>query len=247
LSDPFTTAFKAARRASTPLIAVTTQEPASTMRQLEGLDPKAPSLSWDLIAGLKARNEPGENALAKMVGSGNPSLLTNPAEAMFQAANLPASAILFILQAHRYLTNEAVSQAIWNLRDVFKANERTLVLLGPDFTFPMELSQDVLILHEPLPEAPQLRTIVEATYAAGSLPAPDPDVLDRAVQALRGLSSFAAEQVCAMSLRKDGLNLPDLWARTKAVIDATPGLSVERGTETFADMGVWEQWNRKPA
>jgi hypothetical protein len=46
--------FKAARRASTPLIAVTTQEPASTMRRLEGLDPTAPSLRLDLMAGLRA-------------------------------------------------------------------------------------------------------------------------------------------------------------------------------------------------
>jgi hypothetical protein len=49
-----------------PLIAVTTQEPASTMRRLEGLDPTVPSLSLELMASLRAPNDliwTGKNAI----------------------------------------------------------------------------------------------------------------------------------------------------------------------------------------
>jgi hypothetical protein len=71
MSDPFISAFREARWASTPLIAVTTQEPASTMRRLEGLDPTAPSLSLDLMAGLRARNDARDNALSDLIVHGN--------------------------------------------------------------------------------------------------------------------------------------------------------------------------------
>jgi SpoVK/Ycf46/Vps4 family AAA+-type ATPase len=67
-------------------------------------------------------------------------------------------------------------------------------------------------------------------------------VVAKAVEAVRGLSEFAAEQVVAMSLRKDEgdtdgrLDLDALWERKRVTIEQTRGLRVWRGKERFADL-----------
>jgi hypothetical protein len=243
MTDTLLTTFTAARLAGTPLIAITTQEPASLMLRLQASDTApmpTPFLSWDLMRGLVPLNRAAELACRDCLQDVELALLTNPPEALGLALRLPPESVVFVLQAHRYLANEAVSQALWNLRDPYMSNGRTVVLLGPDFTFPAELSQDLLVLDDPLPDTAQLQGIISDTYTAGELPAPTSESLPGAVQALRGLSSFAAEQVCAMSLTRGGIDVNALWARKRALIDATPGLTVERGRETFRDIGGQE-------
>ena len=54
----------------------------------------------------------------------------------------------------------------------------------------------------------------------------------KTVDILRGLSAFAAEQVVAMSLSKDGIDEETLWQRKKRMIEQTPGLQVWKGGES---------------
>jgi hypothetical protein len=138
-----------------------------------------------------------------------------------------------------------VAQGVWNLRDRFKANGSMLVLLAtPGAALPTELSQDVLVLDEPLPSAEDLARIVKETFAAAEIDCPAPDEERKAVDALLGLSAFPAEQVLAMSLSKSGLDTEQLWERKRQVIEQTPGLSVWRGGESFADIGGCENIKR---
>jgi hypothetical protein len=99
------------------------------------------------------------------------------------------------------------------LRDVFKTNGRTLTLLTtPGAVLPDELTQDVLVLDEPLPAAEDLTRILEATMAAAEC-GTQADASGKAVDSL-GLAAFPAEQVLAMS-RKKGLDLEQLWERKR--------------------------------
>lgn len=231
--------IKAARRVSTPLIGITTPDPVATMAALcEAINSNAPRIRWDLIRAAVGLNESGAQAVSDLVGGTDPVSATgNPAEMLSLAAKLPKGSLLFFLNAHRYLTNEAVCQAICNLRDLFKADRRTLVLLAPSFDLPIELAQDVLVLDEPLPSASDLQTIVTSQYEAAGLSEPPADVAGKAVDALRGLAAFPAEQVVAMSLTKQGVDLLALWERKRRMIEQTPGLSVWRGGERFEDIG----------
>ena len=231
--------FRAARRVSTPLMAIQTPDPAATMDRVatcfNGAPP--PIVRWDIVNGMAGMNEPGTAAVAEAAGP-EPAMTTgNPVEALTAAQKLPPSTALFMLNAQRYLDNEAVIQAIWNLRDRFKADFRTLVMLCPAITLPPELAQDVLALDEALPDEEELARIIRETYAAAQLPDPDEQLVTKAVDALSGLASFPAEQAAAMSLTRDGLVLEDLWERKRRMIEQTPGLSVWRGGETFADIG----------
>src|SRR5262249_52287009 len=150
--------------------------------------------------------------------------------------------VVVFQNAHRYIDNVAVAQAIANLRESFKQDQRTLVLLAPAITLPAELANDVLILDEPLPDDTAIQQLIgEVIQAAGLAGGEDGDSVEFAIDALRGLSLFGAEQVFAMSLSQKGIDRDALWERKRKMIEATPGLSVWRGGETFKDIGGVEQ------
>jgi hypothetical protein len=253
--------FREARRVSTPLIGITTADPASTMKMIkENSKEDTPMVRWDVTAGFGALNEPGRSALALSMSvlqkkrdpvnvfsasgaaSPDPSGITNPAEALDVAKAFPPGTILFFLNAHRLINLERVSQAIWNLRDVYK-NRRTLVLLAPVLQLPIELSQDVILLDDPLPGNSEIERILRKQITdvekqnSTTLPELDSRKISRIHDAVRGLSSFQTEQVIAMSISSQGVDIDQLWNFKRTTIEQTPGLSIYSGKERFPDIG----------
>ncbi len=229
--------FKAARRVATPLLGIKTTDPGATIAHLsEALNGHAPALlEWDVVRGLRGRNDSGQHAAALVTG-GDPtldliSILDNARE------SLPEKSIIFAHNAHRMLDNGAFVQAVSNARDPFKSDWRQFVMLAPDLTLPAELTNDVLVLDEPLPNAEQLQTVIAEAYETAELEAPDETVLAGAVKAINGLALFPAEQAVRMSMTKQGLEIPSLWTRKVQTIEQTRGLSVWNGGETFDDLG----------
>lgn len=229
--------FRAVRRVSAPLIAITTSDQGETIGLLvqHTLDDKTPVVRWDIGAGLRACNKAGKAELEKR--NVEPALTQNPVEALTVAASLPPGACIFMINAHLFFREPTYIQAIWNLRDDFKTNRRTLVMLGIAMKLPPELEADVIVFDEPLPTAEELADIVASQFANAGLKPPDDDTMRRAVDAVTGLPVFTAEQVTAMSLTKEGLSLEALWDRKRKAIEQTPGLTVWRGGETFEDIG----------
>lgn len=246
--------FKIARERGTPIICIKTFDAALTIasitkecsKMMDGKD--SPIFSWDCIRGVQPVND-----LAKPICKQNfdpkSNDTTNPVAALEAAATLPERSIFICMNAHRGLVpdvNPNWVQAVWNLRNPFKTNFRTLVLLCPDVIFPAELAQDITVLDEPLPNADRLRSIVLESFKNAREKAPDDVVVDKAVDAVSGLSIFAAEQVVTMSLRRDqdtkkiDLNLEELWSRKSQMIEQTPGLSVYKGPETFDRIGGYQ-------
>lgn len=240
MNSKFIETFKAARRISTPLIAAQTADPSATMKSISDAAGECPKLSWDIIRGLSTigNGKKSQAALQELCGEVEPSMTNNPAEVLERAARkLPPDSILFFQNAQQYLDSPAVVQGIWNLRDLFKTDMRTLVMLCPSITLPPELAQDVLIIDEPLPTPQELTEIVKSVFESGGLEPPDEKVTHKAVDALSGLAAFPAEQATAMSLSKDGLDIRNLWDRKQQAIEQTPGLSVYKGGEGFDDIG----------
>lgn len=252
--------FRETRRVSTPLIGITTADPASTMKAIkENSKEDTPFLRWDVASGFSALNEAGRSGLALSMsvlqkkrdpsgvfssGSVNidPGAITNPAEALDLAKSFPPGTVLFFLNAHRLINIERVSQAIWNLRDLYK-NRRTLVLLAPVLQLPVELSQDVILLDDPLPSNSEIERILQKQISDvekqnnTKLPQLDPMKMSRIVDAVRGLSSFQTEQVIAMSISGRGIDIDQLWNFKRSTIEQTPGLSIYSGSERFVDIG----------
>lgn len=262
--------FKAARRAAVPIVAIKTLDNYATEATLAAAMAatkevkETPLVRWDVVQGWTAINESGEAAiqyaLTPRTETGEQleplptSATINRVESLSLARRLPGvemterlpGAVLICHSFHRFVQNETTDeadthQAILNLRNDFKSNMRTLVLLGPEFTFPSELQQHVLILDEPLPDDAQLAEIVVRNTKSKGLELTPEDV-ERAVDAVRGIAAFPAEQAVAMcAQRNKGVDFDGLWHRKRQTVAATPGLSIWRGGETVNDIGGSEQ------
>lgn len=235
--------FNAARDAGAPLVAVRTADQKATLKTIfmDAENKDCPKLIWDINLGLSAGHKDYESIVAEIRAQmKTTSVLKNPVEMMVAVMRFaPKDTIVFAYNLHRQFGPE-VNQAIWSLRDTFKMNKRTLVLLCPNLTLPQEIVHDVLVLDEPLPDNAQLEKIVCDTYEIVNVPKPKPEFLARAVDALCGLAAFPAEQVCAMSIHSTGLDIEQLQERKRQQIEQVPGLSVWRGKEKFSDIGGCE-------
>lgn len=250
-----------ARRVSVPLVAVQTPDPAATMQTIAASDLNGkppPIVAWDIVRGCRPINLAGKEVAAI---DGEDSI-GNPVAFLEAAVKFPPRTIAFVCNAQECMNAPVFRQGVWNLRDQFKRDRRMLVLLAPSLELPPSLKDDVVMFDEPLPDAEALARIVREQDEAANIcstcggngtdagleceechgsgksnrKSADEGTVARAVAATQGLSAFAAEQAVAMSLRPGGIDLDHLWESKRQQIEQTPGLSVWRGGETFADV-----------
>ncbi len=253
--------IRALRRAGVPLAAFETSDPAMTIKScMAALGAKAdtaPIMRWDSVRGLVGLNPKG--SVAANTASEQPEALSNPVECLSRLLTCAAGkeavkftdAICFFLGAHRVINESA--QAVWNLRDQWKSVGATLIMLAPTMRLPDELTHDVVVINEPLPNADEVGAIVDSIAKAIDrdlgLPAVMETLKDEAqrhkiVDTLLGMSAFAAEQVFAMSLTPSGVDKEELWNRKRKMVEQTPGLTVWKGKETFGDIGGLDNLKR---
>lgn len=249
--------FKTVRNAGVPICGIETADSAATIQGISKLlgdkYKDTPVLMWDMALSIRPLTKTGGKLFSELAPDG-PASMSNfiecltkfyeGAEAAYKedSAENPSpwrGLILYIHNAHRILEGQGVSQAIWNLRDTFKQLGCMLVLLGPMIKLPVELKHDVVVISEPLPGEEELRGVAESCLKNADLSL---DIVPKAawsktVDILRGLSEFAAEQVVAMSLTKEGIDEETLWQCKKRMIEQAPGLQVWKGGETFEMLG----------
>lgn len=244
--------LEAVMDAATPIIGIETLDQQGLVLQIlqhlaetdQENKTDTPVVQWDMVRGAKPLTESAKALVTKLCqtedGPVDPTIATgNPTE--FLARLLGVEKHIFIMfNVHRIIDNESVSQAIANLRDVFKSSESHLILLAPYFKLPDELKQDVLILTENLPEHAELIKVVESICADAEIKKPKD--IGKIADTLTGLSLFSAEQTLATSLEINEknelvINRKTLWERKCKTIEQTPGLSIYRGSERFKDIG----------
>lgn len=240
------------RRCDTPIIGVRTADPTALLAKYMEVSNGAPVVRWDSVRGMSGVNETGLQAAATAMPPSDlpgvdPAAATrSPVEALALASSLPDSAILWCVNLHLAIAEPLVLQAVANLRDAFRGTARTLVIAGVDLKLPPELAGDVLVVDDPLPDDAELARITTGVYEAADLEAPekDADVTMRAVDALRGLSAFSAEQVAAMAMSPQGLDLKACWDQKRSTIEQVDGITYDRGAATFDDIGGLENLKR---
>lgn len=254
--------FKKALEAGVPLIGVNTADPSLTIATLIQAKPahltQTPYafLQWDIIEGLtltkyeqrlimedRLPNElTSQDVLAQLSHDKQTAWMKNLPVTLQKLLSVRENTTIFVHNAHRFLHDTAVMQAIWLLRDQFKAGMQTLVLLSPHLTVPKELTHDVLVLEDPLPTEQELKQILTDQYQNAreelpNLPEPSDALIGKSITAMTGLSSFAAEQAVALSFTTSGLDIERLRERKYYAIEQTPGLKIYRGKERFSDIG----------
>lgn len=249
--------FKGIRRAGTPIIAIETADPAATIVQclktLNGNADKLPVLRWDIIRGLTAENKPGSEYL-EGIDQAAKLQFSNPSEALRYLGDNPPrignadearGGIVFMCNAHLCCEqnkepNLSVIQAIWNLRDNFKAIGASLVLLSPSMRIPAELSQDIVTVTEEAPSATDIETKVKSLCDDAGIDTKKID-MPKTVDALLGyLSLFAVEQSASIAITHTGkADVPDvskLWDLKVQNLKQCAGLEVSLPTAGFEAM-----------
>lgn len=238
------------RLASVPLVVIETPDPAKTMRTIQEicLMDAAPIWLWDCAEGLKAKNKPAIDC--NTVPSGE-NLVGSPIPVFLDVLGQhPEGSVFVFANMHRFWGEPMVMQAVWNQRDRCKMTSTTLILLCPVAAVPIELKEDVIVLSEPLPDDSELAKIAQEIEQAHQNSAKRENVQiaeindeDRtsAISAVRGTSAFCAEQLLAMGIDKEGFNIPTLRQAARKLIERTPGIQFENGTETFDDIGGLDQ------
>ena len=231
--------YLAARDKSVPLIAVRTADPATVVQSLAAItcsadEKQSLAVMWDVVRGFVGI---AGNPLGEQFARANANK-ANPIDALIVAdMKLPEMGAIFLVNGGDYYNDPAFRQALWNLRDPFKRNFRTLIVTQHAGSVPAALEHDVLTIDEALPGSEELGTIIRGSLDAARLPALSDDDLRRAVDATSGLSAFAAEQAVVLALRKSGLDFIALRERHRQMIENTKGLTVHRGGETFDSVG----------
>jgi hypothetical protein len=131
--------FREARRANTPLISIATPDQFATVRLLakngNGGSVPTPKITWNLADGFAPVNAADEASIRAIAEATGGKLSNDPATALAMAVKLPQRTILFFHNAQRFIAESVpgstmIMQRISNLRDVWKEDKRTLVLLG---------------------------------------------------------------------------------------------------------------------
>ena len=160
--NPLQTDFYRLRCAGTPWCLILTPDYRECQRSLckllaEQDDP--PSLwVWDCLQGHRCLSDAAQTSY---LGSPDDTVQA-PALLLKKALELPANNVLFFIVPKNEVVEDAVViQGLANLRNEFKANKRTLVLLGRAVKLPSFLSEDVPVLEDPLPTNTEIWCIIE--------------------------------------------------------------------------------------
>jgi hypothetical protein len=209
---------------------------------------------WDCVNGLRPFSkaaEAGFAAILEALPKGGPpgaAATRNPVVALVAITGdkvaktgAPADSIVFMINAPLFLKDPSVLQAVMNLRDPFKSDNRVLVMFGADFKLPVELQADVFTFDDALPEEAEVGAIVEKLYTDQGVKH-DAGIIAKSRDALRGLCGFAVEQAAAMAVREggDAVDLESMWDRKKKQIEMTDGLHFTRPTQGFDVVGGCE-------
>lgn len=238
--------FAKARKAGVPIIGICTPDQIATATKLVDADPlkkECPQVAWNLVEGMSGMNDAGEQWIAKIIADkrddwmAKDGTIQNPLTLLQVVKSHGIDNLLMMIHSgHRFITDFGPEQALLNLRDRCKAMGIAVVILGPDIKFDPALRQHTIILDEALPDRKELTAIVKGIYDEVKQK-PKPTVLKKAVAAVEGLVAYQAEQAAALAMTKKGIHIDTLWNIKRRLIDETPGLSVYRGNEKFADLG----------
>ena len=240
-----------ARRVSAPLVAISTADQPNLIKRcsvaLNGNG--TPILSWDYLSGIRPLNEAGKKVAAAIGQGDQDATVQNPAGLLLRLIELPEQSVVFACNWDQFLREQdapAILQGMSNLRDQFKTDRRMLIVLSPSkLNLPAALRNDVVSLEDPLPDEQALRAIADLCDESvlSIRPAMDEETKNKAVEAVKGINSFAAETAILMALRKQapGIDLDHLQDQKRAKVGQIPGLSVDSNDLTFDDMGGLDQ------
>lgn len=185
---------------------------------------------WDLESGIHV---PGSTTSNHEEG-GDPLA---PIRALPGLAMKEGSALLVLVNFHRFLQTAEVVQALAKQLASGKQNRTFILILSPVVQIPIELEKQFMVIDHPLPDRQQLHEIAQGIATEdGELPTGAE--MNRLLDASAGLTRFEAEAAFSLSLvRHSKLEIETLWELKAQMVKKGGHLQLHRGNERFADLG----------
>ncbi len=187
---------------------------------------------WDVERGLHL---PGQtNGQAADAGGNDPLAAIRSLNAM---ASADSSALLVMVNAHRFMQSAEVVQALAQQISIGKTNRTFVIALSPVVQVPVELEKLFVVLQHDLPAREQLHDIARGIATEdGELP--DAAELDMLLDAAAGLTRYEAESAFSLSLVRHGRIVPDaVWDLKTQTLKKSGLMQLYRGTEDFSSLG----------
>jgi hypothetical protein len=187
--------------------------------------------SWDVEAGLR---------LAGPAGTPEEVPATDPLAVLRAAGGLAtpdSSAILVLVNFHRFPNSPQAVQALARQIVAGKQSRTFLVILSPVVQIPPELEKLFLVVEHELPGREQLQEIAAGIATeAGELP--EGEALAAVLDAAAGLTRYEAEGAYSLSLVRHGVVRPDvIWELKSGMLKKSGLLELYQGGGRFEDLG----------
>jgi hypothetical protein len=194
---------------------------------------------WDIEQGLRVLGQDGGQA-ADPAGS-DPLAAIRSLNAL---ASDNSSALLVMVNAHRFLQSPEMVQALLRQIGLGKQNRTFVVVLSPVVQIPVELEKLMIVVEHDLPSRKQLLQIAQGIATEdGELP--QGDDLERVLDAAAGLTRYEAEGAFSLSLvRHQRIEPEAIWELKSGMLKKSGLLTLHRGGERFADLGGLEALKR---
>ena len=178
---------------------------------------------------------PARAALPPLDAGGNDPLAA--IRSINALASADSSAILVLVNFHRFLQSAEIIQALEQQINTGKQNRTFIIVLSPVVQIPCELERAFCVVEHELPDQSQLETIARGV-ATQEDELPDSDGLHAVLEAACGMTRYEAENAFALSLvRHRRLEPATIWQLKAAELKKSNLLTLHRGGETFADLG----------
>ena len=188
--------------------------------------------TWDIAQGLRI---PGQDpATTADTGGSDPLSAIHAVSAL---ATPDSSAILVLVNFHRFLGSPEIVQALARQISQGKHNRAFIVILSPIVDIPTELDKLFVVVDHELPGREQLAEIARG-IATEEAELPSGDDLTMVLDAAAGLTRFEAEGAFSLSLVRDGQLKPrSIWELKSQMLKKSGLLSLYHGHESFSDLG----------
>ena len=187
---------------------------------------------WDVAQGLQIPG--GDDHVEASAGGADPLAAIN---AINSLATSDGTAILVLVNFHRFIQSPEITQAMARQIVAGKQNRTFVVVLSPVVQVPTELEKQIVVIEHELPERDQLENLAQSLATeAGELP--EGDELGTVLDAASGLTRYEAEAAFSLSLVREGAIRPQsIWELKSQMLKKSGLLTLHRGTECFADLG----------
>ncbi|MBI3554307.1 MAG: AAA family ATPase [Elusimicrobia bacterium] len=142
-------------------------------------------------------------------GNAGDSTVRDPKIALDFAAKVEEPSIFVFKDFHSYLRDDKIVRSLRDLVGSFKSSYKTLVILSPRLTIPMELEKDLTVVDYDLPGPEELKgmfdQVVAASQSGARFPVDfKPGEVERLIQSIQGLTLDEAESTLARAVVQNG-------------------------------------------